>query len=204
MLTSRWGGWLCLDFANIVDARNTPQPEEHLHTYQELIWWAADAGVVDGERAGRLYERAAADPEAAEQRLAAAIELREAVFRTFRAAAQGAPPPATDLAAIRTWYADAIRCARLDWTGEQPRWAWDADDLDQPTWAVAVSAVELATHGPLHRVKVCAADEGCAGLFVDTTKNNSRRWCEMASCGNEAKFRRQTASRRAARRRTPR
>jgi predicted RNA-binding Zn ribbon-like protein len=67
---------------------------------------------------------------------------------------------------------------------------------------VAVSAVEVATHGPLHRVKVCAADEGCAGMLVDTTKNNSRRWCEMAGCGNAVKFRRQTARRRAARRRT--
>jgi predicted RNA-binding Zn ribbon-like protein len=202
VLTSRYGGWLCLDFANIVEGRNTPRPEEHLHTYQELVWWAADTGVLDGPRAARLRERAAADPGAAAQRLAAAIELREAVFRTFRAAATGVRPPDPDLATIQSRYADALRQGRLDWSGEQPRWIWPGDDLDQPAWAVAVSAVELATRGPLHRVKVCAADEGCAGLFVDTTKNNSRRWCDMAGCGNEVKFRRQTERRRAARRRS--
>lgn len=200
MLTSRYAGWLCLDFANIVEARATPRPEEHLHTYQELVWWAADTGVLDQQRAVRLREQAAAEPTAAAQALAAAIELREAVFRTFHAAATGARPAATDLATITARYAEAMRNAHLDWAAGRPTWSWDADALDQPAWAVAVSAVELATHGPLHRVKTCAADEGCAALFVDTTKNNSRRWCEMASCGNETKFRRQTARRRAARR----
>ncbi|GAA4468806.1 CGNR zinc finger domain-containing protein [Phytohabitans houttuyneae] len=203
MLTSRWGGWLCLDFANIVEARAAAAPEEHLHTYGELLWWGADTGVLDEERAARLGELADAKPRAAAAALDRAIHLREGVFRTFHHAARALPPPADDLAAIHDRYADGIRHAELDWTREPPAWTWADAHLDQPAWAVAASAVELATHGPLHRVKTCAAEEGCAGLFVDTTKNNSRRWCEMEGCGNEVKFRRQTDRRRAARRRQP-
>jgi len=201
VLTSRWGGWLCLDFANIVEARAAATPEEHLHTYGELLWWGSDTGALSPERAVRLRELATAKPEAAAATLARAIDLREAVFRTFHHAARGAPPPAEDLAAIHDRYSDGIRHARLDWTPERPQWVWDGPHLDQPSWAVAASAVELATHGPLHRVKTCAAQEGCAGLFIDTTKNNSRRWCTMEGCGNEVKFRRQTVRRRERRRR---
>jgi predicted RNA-binding Zn ribbon-like protein len=67
-------------------------------------------------------------------------------------------------------------------------------------WPVVRSAVELATAGPLERVKQCPAPEGCGWLFLDTTKNRIRRWCSMDECGGQAKARRQTARRRA---RTP-
>ncbi len=204
MLTSRWGGWLCLDFANIVEARATPAPQEHLHTYEELLWWATDTGILGQDRAAQLRRLATARPRAAAEQLAAAIELREAIFQSFHSVATGASPPPAALATIDDRFADAIRHARLDWTRARPGWVWDEAHLDQPAWAIAASAIELATHGPLHRVKTCAAQEGCAGLFVDTTKNNSRRWCTMEGCGNEVKFRRQTARRRDARRRISR
>jgi len=36
---------------------------------------------------------------------------------------------------------------------------------------------------------MCAADD-CAWVFLDTSKNHSRRWCDMKACGNRAKARR--------------
>jgi predicted RNA-binding Zn ribbon-like protein len=64
---------------------------------------------------------------------------------------------------------------------------------------VARSAIDLLTAGPLDRVKVCASEVGCVGLFLDTSKNRSRRWCSMQTCGVELKVQRQNARRRAAR-----
>lgn len=42
--------------------------------------------------------------------------------------------------------------------------------------------------GTWERVKVCEADD-CRTAFLDTTKNGSRAWCSMQSCGNRAKVR---------------
>ena len=62
--------------------------------------------------------------------------------------------------------------------------------------AVARAAYDLLTGDHLARVKVCA---GCHWLFLDRSKNGSRRWCSMEDCGTSAKMRRYVA-RRAARR----
>jgi len=61
---------------------------------------------------------------------------------------------------------------------------------------VVHAAVELLTSGPLDRVKACA---GCHWLFVDESKNRSRRWCTMEVCGTNEKVRRYLARRAAGR-----
>ena len=69
-------------------------------------------------------------------------------------------------------------------------WGW-ADELalDRPLWPIARDAAELLTdREALARVRLCAADD-CDWLFVDLTKNHSRQWCDMKSCGNRAKAR---------------
>ena len=38
-------------------------------------------------------------------------------------------------------------------------------------------------------VRECGASD-CAWLFLDTSKNHHRRWCDMTRCGNRAKVRR--------------
>jgi predicted RNA-binding Zn ribbon-like protein len=89
-----------------------------------------------------------------------------------------------------------MRHARLAPTSDGFGWVWP-DEPDKPVWLVARSAVDLALTGPLDRLKVCASDGWCAALFLDVSKNRSRRWCTMVGCGNEVKFRRQAARRRA-------
>jgi predicted RNA-binding Zn ribbon-like protein len=66
-------------------------------------------------------------------------------------------------------------------------WAPLADDVLAP---VVWSAAELLTSGPLERVRECPGDDTCGWLFLDTSRNGSRRWCDMRTCGNRAKARR--------------
>ena len=71
-------------------------------------------------------------------------------------------------------------------------WTWaNADDaLDQPLGPIARSAADLLTSPHLlEQVRLCEGDT-CGWLFVDSTKNHSRRWCVMSDCGNVAKVRR--------------
>ncbi len=82
------------------------------------------------------------------------------------------------------------RCG-LEQDGEG--WGWvDAGEpaLDQMLGPVARSAVELLTSGRRARVRECEGANGCGWLFIDTSKNGRRRWCDMKVCGNRAKARR--------------
>jgi predicted RNA-binding Zn ribbon-like protein len=193
------GGWLCLDFANTVEPRFGPPERDHLGGYADLVRWAQFAGVLDTDAGIRLLRQAEARPDAAQDRWMFAIEFREAIYRVFASVAAGESAAATDLDTLRDAYADAIRQARLRASDGQFGWTWEDHTLDLPWWPVALSAIDLATAGPVDRLKTCPTSGGCAWLFVDTTKNRSRRWCSMDACGSEVKSKRQTARRRAAR-----
>jgi len=186
-----FGGVPCLDFANTVDGRATARPRELLGSYADLTDWARQAGLLDDATAGRL---AATPPAAAGPALARAIELREAIFEVFAAVARGEPVPAEALARVRGRYAEAVSAARLEPGGAGFDWRFTGDAPDRPWWPMAVSAVRLLTTGPLDRVKACAAEAGCVGLFLDVSKNRSRRWC-TDDCSVEAKVRRQAQRR---------
>ena len=51
---------------------------------------------------------------------------------------------------------------------------------------LANAAAELIAHEDLTRVKRCGGD-CCDMYFLDTSRNRSRTWCDMAVCGNRAK-----------------
>jgi predicted RNA-binding Zn ribbon-like protein len=195
-----YGGLLCLDFANTLEPRAAEPVRDWLHGYADLVAWARHAGALDDTTAERLLALAAGQQTAAEASFAAAVELREATYRAFAAVARGATPAAEDLAVVQRAYAEAMRHARLLPApgSDQLAWTWEDDDaLDRAWWPMARSAVELATAGPLERVKQCPP--GCGFLFFDASKNRIRRWCSMEECGGQTKARRQTARRRAAR-----
>ena len=116
--------------------------------------------------------------------------MREAIFEVFAARARGAPPPAGALRTLNKELPTALARLRLVAGGGGYRTEWeDKDALDRMLWPVVRSVAELLTSDDLDRVRECAADN-CAWLFLDRSKNRSRRWCDMAVCGNRAKVRR--------------
>jgi predicted RNA-binding Zn ribbon-like protein len=160
------GNVLCLDFANTVNARPDPD-RDSLDAFDTLAGWAARAGLpLTGPGPGA--------------ELAAARELREAVYGTFSAVVAGRDPGAADVAAIMVVHAAAL----LRWPG--PR------TVRELRWQVAVSAVQLLLEGPLDRVGECPS---CHWLFLDTSRGGRRRWCSMTVCGSRAKARRYYAGR---------
>ncbi len=199
------GGHPALDFANTVHWHATPAPVELLTSYDALVDWAAQAGLVAAGLARRLRQAAAQAPARAEAVRQTALALREAVYRLFVARARGEPPAAADLATLNRHLAAAYARLRLVPAAAGYVWEWTAADpeLERPLWPVARAAAELLTSPQLARVGQCADERGCGWLFLDTTKNGRRRWCATDDCGsiNKARryYRRQKA-RRAARR----
>jgi predicted RNA-binding Zn ribbon-like protein len=185
-------GRLCLDFANTLGDRPALQPhEEALRSYTDLVAWSEAAGLIAGDEAAEYTRVAAGHPADADAAFAHAIALREAIYRLFSAVAADAAPPADDLATVNTAIAEAMARARLVPVEGHFHWAWERDpsvlgSLLRPVlWSVA----ELLTAGELHRVHECAGSD-CGWLFLDMSKNGSRRWCSMETCGNRAKARR--------------
>jgi len=185
------GGRLCLDFANTVGDRGTDQPSEHLGSYADFLAWAEQAGATTARAARGLRRAAGARPAQARQVLADAIRLRESLYRVFAAVAAGRTPRAPDLAIVNAALPAAFEHSRLVPSPGGFTLAADVEDGDlaAPLTPVVRSAVDLLVSPEVDRVRTCAAT-GCAWLFLDTTKNRARRWCDMKTCGNREKVRR--------------
>lgn len=193
------GGEVCLDFANSLGGTRQ-EPNDRLHDYGDLVRWAAHAGAIERKEVAPLQAAAASRLAEAAAIFARALALREAIFRIFVALAEDASPAAADLARLNDELARALPHLRIvpDEEGFDYRFDTADGDLDRPLWPVARSASELLAHGDPARVKRCTSEE-CDWLFVDLSKNRSRRWCDMRDCGNRAKARRYYRRRRGTR-----
>jgi len=192
------GGALCLDFANTLDDRPDPSPRETLPSYEALLAFARQSRALIEEHLARLSAAAAGSPAAAAAALARAIALREVIYRIFVALADEQPVAAPDLAALNGALGEALAHARVAPRAIDPdrqfTWTWAGEpvSLDGPLWPIVRSAADLLTSPQLAALRVCAS-ESCAWLFLDTSRNGSRRWCSMRTCGNRAKARRHHA-----------
>ena len=118
--------------------------------------------------------------------------LREALYRIFSTIAEAKQPSSADVALLDTFDKQAMahrRIGRQEGGGFGWQWRSDGDDLDLVLWQVAKAGAELLTSDLVYNVRACAA-ERCRWLFVDTSRNQKRRWCDMRICGNRAKARR--------------
>lgn len=182
-------GHLALDFANTVNWHASQEPRESLHTYRDLLEWSRQAGLLTRAQVEQLGQSSERSGEEALQR---AQSLREAIYRIFRDLSHDDGPRPEDLDLLSDHYQAAVAHARLVRAGDRYRWTWEqaASEPDRVLWPVARAAVELLFSDDLDRVGQCADDRGCGWLFIDTSRNRSRRWCSMESCGNRAKARR--------------
>ena len=185
------GGHLCLDFANTVNTRDEAMRREYLTGYDDLVGWARHAEILTEPEAEALLHSAARHPDLAAAALGRAVALRETIYRIFWAIVEDRDPEGTDLAAMNFVLREASSRLELAPSAGGFVWTWlvEEDELDRVLWPIAGSAANLLTSTELGRVRQCAR-QGCDWLFVDLSKNQSRRWCSMNMCGSRVKSRR--------------
>jgi predicted RNA-binding Zn ribbon-like protein len=187
------GNWLCLDFTHTLQDRFNTQRNELLHSYSDLLAWGLHIGILEEEEAQQLLHLAEQHPRVASTILNDAVNLREAIYRIFYNIAEDATPQQDDMDLLNTLLAQAMSHACIVPVGDRFLWEWsansDAERLERICWLVVRSAADLLTSDKLHGVRACAAED-CRWLFLDISKNHSRRWCDMETCGNQAKARR--------------
>jgi predicted RNA-binding Zn ribbon-like protein len=183
------GGLLCLDFCNTYE-RGRPAADR-LREYSDLVGWGWRAGVLAAEEAARLERAAARNPTGSVAVLERAHLLRSALSAISGSLAVGKQPRRALIEPLNTELAAAMARSQLVATESGFTWVWaeGGKALDCVLWPVARSAADLLTTADLTAVRRC---EGrvCGWFFLDTSRNRTRRWCDMRICGNRAKARR--------------
>jgi predicted RNA-binding Zn ribbon-like protein len=187
------GGQLALDLANTVSRRDDPERRrEHLESYRDLLAFMRQSGIVSARQAGELSGYAEQHGSFARKSFLEAIRLREAVYRAFSAIAQGKSATTADLDLITEFAVKALQHRVLSRADGGYRWQWQQtgnNPLDRILWPMSQAAAELLTSEQLRIVRFCEAPD-CEWLFLDHSRNRSRRWCDMKSCGNRQKAQR--------------
>jgi predicted RNA-binding Zn ribbon-like protein len=184
------GGSIALDFANTLGGMHSAPTHEHLLEYRDLVEFARIAGTLSSSQARRLIGEGGRRPARATAVLRRAIALRETIWRAFDAFAKSARADPADLAAIHQEDLAVLAHARIKQNEAGVDYEWsDELSLDRPLWQIARSAADLLRSRDLANVRECGS-ETCEWLFIDKSRNHTRRWCDMNDCGNRAKVRR--------------
>lgn len=186
---------VALDLVNTLDDRFVPDgPRELLPSYAELLRFCCQAGLLTRAEAARLNALPAASQNAA---LREALALREMLARICYGWLDAKPPAVEDRQALERWAARCMDYRELRWRSGRLIWDWKPfhGQADAPVLLLAQNAVDLLTAGDSPPLHACASAT-CRWLFLDTSRNRTRRWCNMKICGNREKARRFTAAHR--------
>lgn len=198
-MSSRWefiGGALCLDFINTVHCYGAADPRDDLHSPGDLLAWAVAAGVLTAHEKAQTERNFTKHPASGQQLLREAKSIRARLREIFKSPRGKASRE--DFAALNSLLGQHAAVPAI--ANTQGRWAvgWRPTATPGILLPVLLSAAELLTGNGLARVRECGSPT-CTFLFLDTSKNHSRRWCDMRVCGNRAKVtqfrRRQLAAR---------
>jgi predicted RNA-binding Zn ribbon-like protein len=166
-----------------------------LFSFERLVEFGRVTGVLGGDDAARLLELAGKRRAEADGAYGRATEARKRLFWMFAGEAAGERVSPDDL----SWLAEIAKpYLRLERAEDACHWRASADGFDAVLAAVLSEAIALLTSTDLNAVRECGGDD-CTWLFVDRSRNRSRRWCSMSDCGNVEKARRHYARKKAAR-----
>jgi predicted RNA-binding Zn ribbon-like protein len=184
------GGDVVLDFVNTMTGRNG-HPREWIAHYAGLVNWAAFVGLLTQQACERLTKRSLRFPSQAKSALLLARDLRELLFTVLTQVIAHRKASEDVLTRLHAhWYRSVGAHALQSVDGHlQPMLSSSSIALDSITDALAIRAVQLLLRLPTSRVHMCSGPN-CAWLFIDSSKAGRRRWCDMATCGNDAKAKR--------------
>jgi predicted RNA-binding Zn ribbon-like protein len=193
-------GALCLDFANTVHDSRAEDNEEELHSVADLLKWAKEAGLLSSAASDRLNEHYRHNPREATTALAKAVAVRDLLLSLFAGVANHRSVSSQRLSELNSALAETPGTMQVrNKSGRvETEWTSVGNGLEQVLFAVLTNAAELLASERVRRIRECAS-ANCTWLFVDESRNRSRRWCDMAACGNRMKARRHYRRAKAAR-----
>ncbi|MFI7061239.1 CGNR zinc finger domain-containing protein [Kribbella sp. NPDC050124] len=195
------GGHPALELVNTVTPRvpgGVEDERDYLPGPDELLAWSRRTGLLAEAEADAVGAAWGSAPGVAEQVLHATVEIREAVYTVLSRRDQAAEfAAALELLTLR-WSAAAARSVLVPGGAVADLMVGTSPASMIPDRLVS-AAVELVRTVDLRQLRACPVDEGgCGWLFLDRSRNGSRRWCSMEDCGTRAKIRKLSEKRRSA------
>lgn len=184
--------WPCISLTKTRGWEARDRSDDGIPDFAALVEWAAEQKLVSRADARVLRNEAEARPREAAVALSRVHDFRETSHALLSAVGSGTEVPASALTSLNRWAPRSHEGLELVSTlegGFRRRWQTEAGDLDRILWACVRSLTDLLLAPELERLKFCNAHD-CGWLFIDASRNRSRRWCDMGDCGNRAKVRR--------------
>jgi predicted RNA-binding Zn ribbon-like protein len=185
---------LCLDFTDTVNWRTSDHASDGIEDYGRLLQWSRMKGLIEPSNVQRLSELVKGDAKLRKQVMNDARRLREAIYRVFSASAHMKKADQSDIDVLNGYVQKGLSKMRLQNMDGGYKWTWpewpEDESAEMMLYPIALSAADLLTSEDLARVKECANEgQGCGSLFLDCSKNQTRKWCSMDPCGNRMKVR---------------
>jgi predicted RNA-binding Zn ribbon-like protein len=187
---------LWVRFVNTLSYTNG-QATDHVATADALLAWLRQARLLS-ERAAST-ERAALrdDPADAARRLESFGQLRGVIRAAAEEITTSGSPSRGTVRDLNHVLRDGLHFHQLEMNADGTAYglARVGDRLDQARATIAGTLAEFVARGRVDRLRICA-NPGCREVFVDRSRTGRRRWCDMRTCGNQAKVARHRARRR--------
>jgi predicted RNA-binding Zn ribbon-like protein len=185
------------DFLNTDELENG-FPVDQIPTLDDALRWFTERGVIHHEGADRIRAQAEADPAAARRELTRIRDVRAALREVADAIAEQRAPRHGALDTVnRALHARQVIELVPAPDGVSVDHRHVGDPIDDALARLADPLVTELASGHPERIRICANDR-CRWVFYDTSRTARRRWCDMATCGNQAKAARHRARAKAA------
>ena len=180
------GGNLSLNFVNTIHDRNEEPLRDYLTNYSDLLAWAHFADGINEAQKKLLLQLSKKNHRKAEKIFKESIRLREAIYKYIVHLINQNKAPPVDTQLINHWLSKAFANLELTQLDNDIVLDWKPErfGMESVLWPIIRSFADLITSDMRNRTKQCP---NCAWVFLDNSKNNSRRWCSMETCGNRAK-----------------
>ncbi len=185
---SLMGGVLCFDFINTVHDRVNLPSYDYLPDYQAFIYWNKRLKVVPVNKIKRLESFSMRNSGLAGKTLSEIKKRREILYKFFSSVASGYRIDSNLLIKFNAILSASFKHIQFVYSKGTLTVSWDNRkvNLYEPFWVIIKSAFDVISSENFQRIKECRE---CGWIFLDTTKNNNRRWCNMLTCGAKNKAR---------------
>lgn len=175
-----------MNFINTVHGRNEVPLRDYLFHILDLISWAQKLEVISPKDAKKLENHANSGIVKGLEFFNHAINLRELLYRIFHSVSLKKDISGDDLNAFNKILSSHFSHVKLNY--ENKLFNVEHEHPDNQYYKIISpvinDAYSLLLLNNTERIKECPS---CGWLFLDTTKNGKRRWCNMKTCGSNIK-----------------
>lgn len=181
------GGDVALDFVNSLKSRFENPITEYLVEPEDWLIWVQRQDLEDTA----WLELASASVSRSPEHVLAAVEeikdSRDVIYAVLKAVVDGEQASAEVLERYQELLSRYFSNLRLELEGTSftERVGGESDDLRRPLMKVIKASYDILSSQRLEKLKECG---NCGWLFLDESKNNRRKWCNMKTCGTSAKM----------------